>query len=70
MSKTNKSTNQKNIISSKNLKDDQIIVNRDGNVKSVKISDWVKDLIAVNKATPDFNHKVLHGRHIFEKYSE
>jgi len=42
----------------------------DESIESVKVSPWVKDLAAVKKPTPDFNHKELYRDHISEKYTK
>lgn len=32
------------------------------------ISDWVKGMVAVDKPTPDFDHKAGYHKHLEEKY--
>lgn len=69
MSKT-KRINQKNILSSNISKNESLISNTGEHNNPVKALEWVKGLIAVTKATPDFNHKEIYRKYIFEKYSE
>lgn len=35
-----------------------------------EVADWVKRLRAVDKPTPDFDHKKAYAEHIIKKYSE
>lgn len=39
-------------------------------VDSIEISDWVKSLIAVDKPTPDFDHKAEYHKHLEDKYGK
>ena len=37
---------------------------------SAPVSDWTRDLAAVNKPTPDFDHKKEYRDYISDKYSK
>ncbi|MEP6614441.1 MAG: DUF6364 family protein [Mucilaginibacter sp.] len=35
-----------------------------------ELSDWIKSLVAVEQAVPDFDHKAEYGNHLEEKYGK
>jgi len=37
---------------------------------SVPVSDWAKDLVAVDRPTPDFDHKKEYREYLLDKYSK
>ncbi len=36
--------------------------------EEAELSDWVKSLVVVDHATPDFDHKAEYHKHLEEKY--
>lgn len=69
ISKAKDYAKQKNVSLSK-IVEHYLATLSDESVKPAKVSSWVKDLVAVKKPTPDFDHKSLYRDHILEKYSE
>ena len=37
-------------------------------IRSTEVPDWIKQLVVVDKPTPDFDHKAEYHKHIEEKY--
>lgn len=37
-------------------------------IRATEIPDWIKELVIVDKPTPDFDHKAEYGKHLEEKY--
>jgi hypothetical protein len=69
MDKANDYASRRNISLSK-IVEQYLASLTDENSEPVEISPWVKDLAAVTKPTPDFDHKEMYRDHILEKYSK
>jgi hypothetical protein len=37
-------------------------------IRNTEVPDWVKQLVVVDKPTPDFDHKAEYRKHLEEKY--
>jgi hypothetical protein len=37
-------------------------------IRNTEIPDWIKQLVVVDKPTPDFDYKAEYGKHLEEKY--
>jgi hypothetical protein len=60
----------KNISLSKLVENYLRSISKEGKAASegLEISDWVKGMVAVDKPTPDFDHKAEYHKHLEEKY--
>ena len=61
---------EKNISLSKLVENYLRLISKEGNAAAgeLEISDWVKGMVAVDKPTPDFDHKAEYHQHLEEKY--
>ena len=61
---------EKNISLSKMVENYLRSISLEGNATSeeFEISEWVKGMVAVDKPTPDFDHKAEYHKHLEQKY--
>ena len=61
---------EKNISLSKLVENYLRSVSKEGTLEpdDFEISEWVKGMVAVDKPTPDFDHKAEYHKHLEEKY--